>query len=53
MEARLGNMGRAREIFQEGVWANPTSKSVDRIWHAWGVFERRAGFMELARKYFQ
>ena len=32
MEFRRGNMDKARELFQNGVWADPSSKGVTAVW---------------------
>lgn len=32
MEFRRGNVNRARELFQEGVWADPDSRDVAYVW---------------------
>ena len=32
LEARAGNLARARELFQQGVWAQPASRNVSRVW---------------------
>ena len=53
MEYREGNLDRARELFQQGVWADPTSASVAKVFHAWGVLEKHAGNVNLARELFR
>ena len=32
MEFRRGNISRARELFQEGVWADPDNRDVAYVW---------------------
>ena len=32
MEFRRGNMDKARELFQHGVWADPSSRGVTAVW---------------------
>ena len=32
LEARAGNLARARELFQQGVWAQPGNCNVSRVW---------------------
>ena len=32
LEARAGSLARARELFQQGVWAQPGSCNVSRVW---------------------
>jgi len=32
MEFRRGNVERARELFQEGVWADSSSRDVAYVW---------------------
>jgi len=53
MEYRRGNFDRARELLQEGVWADSGSKNVAYVWQAWGVLEAKAGNHELARQLFK
>lgn len=40
MEFRRGNVNRARELFQEGVWADPDSRDVAYVWQVLDFFER-------------
>ena len=53
MEYREGNLDRARELLQQGVWADPNSKDVAKVFHAWGVLEKSAGNVDLARELFR
>ena len=53
MEYREGNLDRARELLQQGVWADPTSPDVAKVFHAWGVLEQSAGNVDLARELFR
>ena len=32
MEFRQGNLDKARELFQQGVWADPSSRGVTAVW---------------------
>ena len=32
LEARAGKLARARELFQQGVWAQPGNRNVSRVW---------------------
>jgi hypothetical protein len=32
LEHRAGNLNRARELFQQGVWAQPKGKDVALVW---------------------
>ncbi len=34
LEHKAGNISRARELFQQGVWAQPRGKSVAYVWQA-------------------
>jgi hypothetical protein len=34
LEARAGDLPRARELFQQGVWSQPGNCSVSRVWQA-------------------
>jgi hypothetical protein len=36
LEARAGDLPRARELFQQGVWSQPGNRSVSRVWQARG-----------------
>lgn len=36
---RGGGVERAREVFQEGVWAAPRGKGVSKLWQAWAIME--------------
>lgn len=51
MEADLGNVDKAREIFQQGIWASGGSEKMHMIWQAWGLLEARMGDVTTARKY--
>ncbi len=53
MEYREGNLDRARELLQQGVWADPNSVDVAKVFHAWGVLEKSAGNVALARELFR
>jgi hypothetical protein len=53
LEHRAGNLERARELFQQGVWAQPGSKDVTYVWQAWGLLEAEAGHPQLARQLFK
>lgn len=53
MEAERGNLDRARELFQQGVWADPNSRNTLYVFHAWAVLEKRAGNAGLARELFK
>lgn len=53
MEQRLGNLGRARELFQSGVWAEPGAPTVTTVWQAWAVLEAHARNHDLARQMFK
>ena len=53
MEYREGNLDRARELLQQGVWADPNSADVAKVFHAWGVLEKSAGNVDLAREMFR
>jgi hypothetical protein len=48
-----GNHDRARELFQEGVWADPRSHDALYIFHAWGVLEKKLGNIPFARELFK
>ena len=50
MEQRLGNLKRAREVFQSGVWAEPGSPNVATVWQAWAMLEAHEGNHDLARQ---
>ena len=50
MERDLKNYSRARELFQQAVWASPGEQAV-RAWHAWASFEFAQGNIDLARRY--
>lgn len=45
-----GNVERARALFQEGVWADPSSRDTVYVLHAWGCLEAREGKLPLARE---
>lgn len=32
LEHRAGNLDRARELFQQGVWAQPRGRDVATVW---------------------
>ncbi len=53
MEFRQGNLSKARELFQRGIWADPDSPSVALVFQAWAVLERAAGDYESARALFK
>lgn len=53
LEQKAGNLDRARELFQQGVWAQPGSKDVTYVWQAWGILEAEAGDPQLARQLFK
>lgn len=53
MEQRQGNLDRARELFQAGVWAEPGAATVTTVWQAWAVLEVQAGNAKLARQLFK
>ena len=48
-----GNHERARELFQEGVWADPRSRDTVFVFHAWGVLEKNVGNVGFARELFK
>ncbi len=48
-----GNVERARELFQQGVWADPRSRDTVWVFHAWGCLERGQGNLQLARELFK
>ena len=58
-----GGVVRAREVFQQGVWAAPRGKGVSKLWQSWAIMEAnnyQVGDAEEAeermavpRKYFQ
>lgn len=52
VESALGTIDRARELFQEAVWAAPRSEHVVRTWHAWATLELEEGNAAIARRYF-
>lgn len=52
-EFRDGNLDKARELFQQGVWADPSSTDVARVFQAWAVLEQQAGNSSLARELFR
>ncbi len=43
MEAQCGNIGAARAVFQEGVWASPRGKGISGLWQAWAMVEAKDG----------
>jgi len=53
MEASLGNLDRARQLYQEGVWADPRSRNTVWVLHAWGCLEQAQGKLSLARELFK
>ena len=53
LESECGNLDKARELFQQGVWAEPGSRDVAKVFQAWGVLERKAGNVELSRQLFK
>lgn len=48
-----GHVERARQLFQQGVWADPRSRDTVYVFHAWGCLERDAGNIPLARELFK
>ena len=38
-QSRGGGVERAREVFQQGVWAAPRGKGVSKLWQAWALME--------------
>lgn len=52
VESALGLFERARELYQEAVWAAPESKHVVKTWHAWASLELEEGNCRVARRYF-
>ena len=46
-------MDRARELYQQGVWADPRNRDTVYVFHAWGVLEYTAGNTALARELFK
>ncbi|MEJ5241091.1 MAG: tetratricopeptide repeat protein, partial [Anaerolineales bacterium] len=50
MESRLGDIERARQLFEQGTRANPTDAAV---WQAWALMESRLGDIERARQLFE
>ena len=53
LEYRLDDLAEARQLFQQGVWADPNSRDVVFVWQAWALLERRCGNILLARRMFQ
>lgn len=53
MELQAGDPDAARRLFQEGVWADPGSRDVVFIFHAWATLEWRCGNAPLARELFK
>lgn len=53
MEHRQGNLERARELFQSGIWAEPGSAAVTTVWQAWAVLEAQVGNHSLTRQLFK
>ena len=37
----------------QGVWADPVSKDVAKVFQAWAVLEQRHGTLQLARELFK
>ncbi|GMH66278.1 hypothetical protein TrRE_jg8652 [Triparma retinervis] len=59
LETRFGSPGKAREVFQNGIWACAQSgggqsggRQCARLWQAWGVLEEQEGNVEDARKFY-
>ncbi|KAF5836098.1 hypothetical protein DUNSADRAFT_6469 [Dunaliella salina] len=50
---QCGNVDRARQLFQEGVWADPRSTSTAVVLQAWGMLERKNKNYQLARELFK
>ena len=50
MEQKQGNIEQARELFQRGTQADPTSAPT---WQAWALMEQQQGNIERARELFQ
>ena len=53
LEFRQGNLAEARQLFQQGVWADPNSRDVAFVWQAWALLEIRCSNVTLARRMFQ
>lgn len=53
LEHRAGNLDRARDLFQQGVWAQPKDRDVALVWQAWGYLEAKAGNVTLARQLYK
>ncbi|KAJ1480241.1 hypothetical protein T484DRAFT_1811365 [Baffinella frigidus] len=55
MEAEAGDIARARELLQEGVWqAGGSGRArLDILWQSWAILEANQGDVEIARKYFE
>ena len=53
LEFRDGHSEKARELFQQGVWADPSSIDVAHVFQAWAVLEQQAGNSSLARELFR
>ena len=43
-------MQRVNIAVLQGVWADPTSKDVAKVFQAWAVLEQRHGTIQLARE---
>ena len=50
LEAKRGNLNKARQLFRLGADCDPTHTY---IWQAWGVMEFNAGDLDRARELFQ
>merc|ERR1712091_496554 len=53
LEWQRGETERARELFQQGVWASPQSRGVVAIFKAWGDLEQSEGDVETARALYE
>ena len=53
LEHRANNFDKARQLFQAGVWAQPATRDVARVFQAWAVLERDAGNVRFARQLFK
>ena len=54
LEYRAGEYDKARELFQQGIWAAPPrAPAVSLVFQAWATLEREAGNCGLARELFK
>ena len=53
LEAECGNVQKARQVFQQGVWACPKGGNTVRILQSWAILEAREGRPVEARRYFR